>query len=89
MTSHTSPGNPVESRKMTDELDNRLRELETRLSSINERFTRELRARGFDPAQVETTALPGELARLYLEKQLLLAELSELTNRKKPGDDRS
>jgi hypothetical protein len=74
---------------MTNELDNRLRELETRLNSLNERFTRELRARGFDPAQVETAALPGELAKLYLERQLLLAELSELTNRKKPGDDRS
>jgi hypothetical protein len=74
---------------MTDELDIRLRELEDRLNSINERFTRELRARGFDPAQVETAALPGELAKLYLERQLLQAELSELTNRKNQSNDRS
>ncbi|HKE30807.1 MAG TPA: hypothetical protein VKD65_03715 [Candidatus Angelobacter sp.] len=67
---------------MTDELDNQVREMEDRLDSINERFTRELRARGFDPEQVETAALPGELAKLYLERQLLLAELSELNKQK-------
>jgi uncharacterized damage-inducible protein DinB len=70
---------------MTDEVDNRLRELRERLQSTNGRFEQELRARGFDPAQVETAALPSGLAKLYLERRLLLDELSEMTtpNRKR------
>ncbi len=34
---------------------------------MEERFAREMRARGFDPAQAETTALPSALAALYAE----------------------
>ena len=75
--------NPVESiKQVTKEIDNRARDLADRLNSINESLTRELRVRGFDPAQIETAALPGELAKLYLARQQLLTELSELMNMK-------
>jgi uncharacterized damage-inducible protein DinB len=53
-------------------------QLENQLHSINQRFERELRARGFDPAQADTSALPSPLDRLYIERQTLLEELEEL-----------
>jgi len=53
-------------------------ELEARLKSLSENFDREMRARGFDPAQAENVALPDALARLYMERQLLLEELNNI-----------
>lgn len=49
----------------------RLREIETVLS-------RELRLRGFDPAQLENTALTGKLASLAAERTEIRKELTEL-----------
>lgn len=63
---------------MADDQNNRIRELERQLNSLNETFERELRARGFDPAQAENVALPAPLDRMYMERQLLLEELEEL-----------
>ena len=47
--------------------DARLRELDAKLEVLTENFTREMRARGFDPEQVDNVALPSSLANLYLE----------------------
>ncbi len=63
---------------MDDKTKDRLLELESRLKFLDENFNREMRARGFDPAQAENVALPATLARLYMERQLLLEELKNL-----------
>lgn len=63
---------------MDDKTKDRVLELQARLKSLNEDFNREMRVRGFDPAQAENVALPGALARLYMERQLLLEELNNL-----------
>ncbi len=63
---------------MDDKTRGRVLELEARLKSVNEEFNREMRARGFDPAQAENVALPAALARLYMERQQLLEELNNL-----------
>ncbi len=55
--------------------DARLQELELQLKVATEDFEREMRARGFDPAQVDNVALPSSLATLYLEKQTLEDEI--------------
>ena len=58
-----------------DELTSKLRELDAD-------FDRQMRARGFDPAQAENVALPAPLAQLYAERQQNKAELDELIGRK-------
>ncbi len=55
----------------TDELNRRLRDLDAE-------FEREMRARGFDPAQAENVALPSHLATLYAEREQIKARLEEL-----------
>jgi len=52
-------------------LYDRLRQLEATLAH-------EMRARGFDPDQLETTALPASLAALALERDEIKSELEEL-----------
>ncbi len=54
--------------------------LEAKLRAIEEQFNREMRARGFDPAQMESLALPAALATLYDEHQALKNQLEELTS---------
>ena len=54
-----------------EELSNRLREVESKLQ-------RALRARGFEPGQLETTALPGALALLSAERDEIQRELAEI-----------
>lgn len=51
-------------------------ELEARLREVDEKLRREMRARGFDPAQDENLALPGPLARMYMERETLREELA-------------
>ena len=70
---------------MADNVSERQSELETRLRTVTERFERDMRARGFDPAQAENAALPAPLAKLYLERQSLLDELDELGNETRSG----
>jgi hypothetical protein len=53
-------------------------ELKRRLRVADEEFERQMLARGFDPAQAETVALPTVLAKLYMERDLLRSELQEL-----------
>ena len=54
-------------------------EIEATWRALDERFTRAMRAHGFDPAQAETTALPGPLAELYAARAEARAELEQLT----------
>lgn len=67
----------VESLFMEDE-SARLQQLELQLQLLNEKFEREMRARGFDPNQAENVALPAPLARLYIERQALLEQLDAI-----------
>ncbi len=60
---------------MANKEEGRNRELDARLSKIEERFDQEMRERGFDPAQADNVALPGPLAKLYAEREELRAEL--------------
>jgi len=53
-------------------------QLERRLEMLNERFERELRVRGFDPSQAETIPLPADLVGIFIERQSLMEQLSEL-----------
>jgi hypothetical protein len=54
-------------------------ELKKKLQTLDAEFDREMRARGFDPAQAENVALPSHLAALYAERERIKEELSELT----------
>ena len=53
--------------------------LHERLRRLDAEFDREMRARGFDPAQAENVALPSHLAALYAEREQIKAELEELS----------
>ena len=53
-------------------------ELHRRLRDLNAEFERQMRARGFDPAQAENIALPSALAKLYAERERTKAHLEEL-----------
>ena len=53
-------------------------ELLKKLRDLDARFDREMRTRGFDPAQAENMALPSHLATLYAEREQVKAELQEL-----------
>jgi hypothetical protein len=53
-------------------------ELRHRLRTLDAEFERQMRARGFDPAQAENIALPSTLARLYAERERTKAQLEEL-----------
>ncbi|CAN5597978.1 MAG: DinB family protein [Pyrinomonadaceae bacterium] len=52
--------------------------LEERLREVEDKFERQLRERGFDPAQAELIALPGPLAKIYAEREKLRADLDKL-----------
>jgi len=52
-------------------------ELNLTLRELDREFEREMRARGFDPAQAERVALPSHLARLYAERETLKAQIEE------------
>ena len=55
--------------------NDRLRE---KLRILDAEFDREMRARGFDPAQAENVALPSHLAALYVAREQIRAELEQL-----------
>jgi hypothetical protein len=50
-----------------------------RLSTLERQLEREMRARGFDPAQIDTVALTTTLAELYNQREELRSELVRLT----------
>ena len=49
--------------------------LRQKLRTLDAEFDREMRARGFDPAQAENVALPSHLAALYVERERIRAAL--------------
>ena len=55
-----------------------INDLRDRLRALDAEFDREMRARGFEPAQAENVALPSHLAELYAEREELKAKLAEL-----------
>ena len=59
----------------TEELNQKLRELDAE-------FDREMRTRGFDPAQAENVALPSHLAALYAERERIKAQIEESEGKK-------
>ena len=50
-----------------------------RLNGLEEQFEREMRARGFDPDQIDTVALTTPLAKLHNELCELRVRLATLT----------
>jgi hypothetical protein len=52
--------------------------MRARLRALDAEFDRDLRARGFDPAQAENVALPSHLAALYAEREQIKAALEEM-----------
>ena len=71
---------PAEEAKSASE--NSRRTLEAKLREIDERLRSEMLARGFDPAQGDNLALTAPLAKLYMERENLRAELESLAGRK-------
>jgi len=59
-------------------MESTTKQLEARLLEITEQFEQQMRLRGFDPQQADNVALPGDLARLYVERQQLLEKLEEI-----------
>lgn len=59
-------------------LQSRRKELEEKLSALDERLRHELLARGFDPAQYDNLALTAPLAKLYMERESLREEIESL-----------
>ena len=62
---------------MMDNHHQELSDLRERLRELEAEFDREMRARGFDPAQAENVALPSHLAALYAEREQIKAALEE------------
>jgi hypothetical protein len=60
-----------------DDRQQELSDLRERLRRLDVEFDREMRARGFDPAQAENVALPAHLAALYAERDRIKADLEE------------
>lgn len=58
--------------------------LKDKLRAVEQQFDREMRERGFDPAQNEHLALTSPLAKLYIERENLRSKLQTLT-----GDNQS
>jgi len=68
----------------------RLAGLFERLKSVEVRLEGEMRRRGFDPAQLDTTALPAALATLATERDEIRRELEEIQAEiiaKEPGGE--
>ena len=59
--------------------DDRLEQLRHQLDQLTETFERDMRARGFDPAQAENAALPTSLAQLYLQRESLKEQVEEVS----------
>ena len=52
--------------------------LEERFREVDQRLRSAMLARGFDPAQDDNVALTAPLAKLYMERENLRAELNSL-----------
>ena len=62
---------------MTADVGSGVAALRDRLREVESALAREMRLRGFDPAQLETTALPAALALLAAERDEIQRELKE------------
>jgi hypothetical protein len=56
-------------------------ELAERLRRVDQQLRSEMIARGFDPAQDDNLALTAPLAKLYMERESLRAELETLAEK--------
>ena len=65
-------------KSMSDQVDVEISELQRSLQVVEAEFEREMRSRGFDPAQHKNVALTSSLAKLYQERAELQARLAEL-----------
>lgn len=63
---------------MSNKMGEASNSLQERLREVEEQLQHKMRLRGFEPDQVEVVALPGDLAKLYAEREKLRAELSDL-----------
>jgi uncharacterized damage-inducible protein DinB len=63
---------------MQPKTESELTRLRARLQQVDEELEHELRARGFDPAQIGNIALPTSLARLSEERDKLKQDLQEI-----------
>jgi hypothetical protein len=54
------------------------KQLQEKIRAADQELRREMIARGFDPAQDENLALTAQLAKLYLERENLRAELEAM-----------
>ena len=64
--------------------------MRAKLRDMDEQFDRELRARGFDPAQADNVALPTVLAKLNAEREEIKTRMEALITAQKgstPQDD--
>ncbi len=59
-------------------LESKRKQLEEELREVDEQLRSEMLARGFDPAQQDNLAFTGPLAKLYIERENLQAELEML-----------
>lgn len=62
-------------------------ELEERLRELDAQLRKEMRARGFDPAQDANLALTGPLAKLYMERETVREELEALTESRNSANE--
>jgi hypothetical protein len=56
-------------------------ELAEKLREVDGRLRREMLVRGFDPDQQDNLALTGQLAKIYMERENVQAELDLLSGR--------
>jgi hypothetical protein len=70
---------------MSEPGESKRTELEKRLREVDQRLRSEMVARGFDPAQGDNVALTAPLAKLYMERESLEAELELIAEREING----
>ena len=71
----------VECFSMSSPEESKRIELAEKLRQVDEQLRSEMLARGFDPAQEDNVALTAPLAKLYMKRENLRAELDSLVGR--------
>jgi hypothetical protein len=67
--------------------DSKRTALEEKLRAVDYHLRSEMRARGFDPDQDDHVAFTAPLAKLYMERENLRAELETVTEDKTSSED--
>ena len=70
---------------MSGQEQSRRTQLEEKLREVDQQLRAEMLARGFDPAQDDNVALTAPLAKLYMERENLRAELESLRGEETQG----